>query len=208
MKQLIQDVKEGNLEARHQLYRILERDKRAKAAIHRLSYEHSVLDRDDVRGEFWRGVALGMEVVKHDIGDPVLHLIQRGVWQVMSVVKHELRSRVMQSCLACGRNNSEYSYSRTCNVCTGPVENTGRYMDIADHDFAVEYLDNVSKVTSVSVTGPISTQQKRILEVLIQCCLQGSQHPASDASRILGICRERVRQHIAKLQPKVYLTPA
>lgn len=206
MQELLNNVRRGDLDSRNQLYRILESDQRVQRTVRSLSYEASCVESDDVHAEFWRGVLLGMDIVRHDLGDPVLHLIKRGVWQVKSVVRRELRLKIVQICIACSHINDSYSYRRTCSRCGMSVENLARCVDVADHDFNDEYLSDVASVTAVQVTGKVSPRQRAILDAILACCVSGSTNPQADAARILGISRQRVDQHVKKLRVSLVLT--
>jgi len=145
-----------------------------------------------------------MDAVRHDLGDPIMHLIQRGVWQVKSVVKAELNRRIAQHCSQCGRINGRYNFSHLCKKCKAPVENVSRNVDIGDRDFIREELCGESDSTVVIVSRNLTSAQRRILELLIQSMVDGSDHPQSSISRILGISKQRVSQQIEKMKP--YLT--
>ena len=168
-----------------------------------LCFKDSVLERDDVQAEFWRGVLVGMDKVKHNIGDPVSHLIQRGVWQVKSVVKSEISRQIVQYCSHCCAMNDSYSYRRACNKCGGSVENMGRLVELEDYAASHEYVHNIGTVMMIKVVGALSETQKIVLERIVQLCVDGSHDPAVDAARSLGISRQRVHQHIQKIRPKV-----
>lgn len=206
MRELLEDVRKGDLSARNQLFRMLQQDQRVNRTIRSLIFERAVVEPEDIKSEFWRGVLQGMACVRHDVGDPVLHLVQRGVWQVKSIVKSEIGKRIVQTCTRCGRINVKYSYSRICKVCKAPTQNDTRHSDITDHDSAAEYVDSIAHHTTVNLTRTVTPSQYRVLELLIQACIDGSNRPQVDVARILGISRMRVGQQLNKIRDYVYLT--
>ncbi len=205
MRELLESIRQNDQDARNQLFRSLNLDKRVRRTIQSLTYDKSVLEPDDVKAEFWRGVLKGVAVVRYDIGDPVLHLIKRGVWQVKSVVRTELNKRVVQYCTRCGRFNGVYSFKRVCIKCGAIVENQSRHSDIDDLHNSLEDVDSNLHNQCIRVTKKVSPAQQRILELLVQACIDGSNHPQSDISRILGVSRVRVHQQIEKLKPYLQL---
>lgn len=205
MQQLIESAKRGDKVALVRLFQILQTDKRVIRTVRSLSYDKSVLDKEDAKAEFWRGVLQGVAVVRHDMGDPVLHLVQRGIWQVKSIVKHELNKNIVQYCERCRRINSQYSFIRVCEKCTSSVENISRAEDCDVDVPAMQYIDRIASVTNVEVKGILSPNQLHILELLIQACLDDSDHPQADIARALGISRERVRQQMEKIRPMLVI---
>lgn len=200
MRELLESAKSGDRRAQSQLFRVLMSDVRVGRAIRSLTYEKSVLEKDDVKAEFWVGVLRGIPVVNHDMGDPVLHLIQRGVWQVKSVVRVELGKRIVQTCMACHKLNSTYNFERKCNSCSGPVENVGRHEGLGELDFP-DRRTQTDRRTHVCVNKALSPTQERVLELLLQACLDHSEHPQADIARVMGVSRQRIQQQIDKVRP-------
>lgn len=178
--------------------------KQVKATIYKMSYKFSVLDKEDVQGEFYRGMLMGLQDVNPNIGDPVQYLIKRGVWQVKTQIRKELGDRIIQNCTVCNQTNARYAYSRTCERCHESVENTSKYEDISPIDVGGQ--EKSQETISLKVSKPLSTHQQRILELLVQACLDGIEHPQVEVARILGVSRARVNQHLQKIRPYLDLT--
>lgn len=206
MRDLLQKVTEGDDIARNLLCQNLMADKRVGKTINALTYRNSVVEADDVKGEFWRGVAMGFSTIRHDIGDPILHLIQRGIWQVKSTVRQELQKRIIQLCGECGRFNKKYAFTRRCTHCNGSVENVHRETSFQGVDIADIYLDRISTLSSVGVTGRISQAQRRIIRNLVEQINEGVRFPALATAKALGISKQRVHQQIKILRSYVELT--
>ena len=204
MRELLRDVRQGDLGARSQLYQSLKQDNRVNRTIRSLTYKHSCIESDDIKAEFWHGVIKGMNVIRSDIGDPILHLIKRGIWQVKSVVRQELNKKIVQYCSNCGGINGSYSFAKICQKCGNHVDNMGRYIAIDEHDFQKEDHE-FYKVTIIHVTKSITKSQQSVLEIIVQCCVDGVEHPRTQCSRILGISKERVRQQLEKIKPYLVL---
>lgn len=205
MLDLLKKASQGCENARNQLYQHLNADPRIKRTIRSLSYNKSIIEPEDIRAEFWLGVMKGLGIVKNECGDPIMHLIKRGVWQVQSIVRKELRAKIMQVCIKCGNTNKNYSYKRKCEYCSNDVTHESRYEDIGLHDFSIDYLSSIGSNTTIMLASKISPNQLHILELLIQACLDGAEHPIVEVARIVNISRERVRQIVEIIKPKLHI---
>jgi hypothetical protein len=65
--------------------------------------KNPAIDRNDLVGEFHRGVAMALKEVRLDIGDPMEYLIARGVLWVKRVVRKECNHTFIEECIICGK---------------------------------------------------------------------------------------------------------
>lgn len=202
-------AREGDLVAREKIIRQLMADPRTRGAVYNLRKRGGCLEAEDVEAEFWRGVLIGLDFVRHDIGDPMAHLVQRGVWQVKSAVREEIGRRVVQHCSTCGKLNGKYNYARVCSTCGGAVENVQRMEPDDDLDERQPYLESIANVTLDVVRMRLSDGQRRVFEALLSAHYDDPESPVVGAARTLGISRQRMHQHIGKIRRAVgYLTEA
>lgn len=177
-----------------------------KGVLYNLSKTSSFLDKDDIEGEFWYGVLKALPKVKN-IGNPIAHLIQMGVWQVKSAIREELNRNIIQECLICGKHNTKYSYDRRCKNCNESVENIYRNMPHDELSDARIYLDSISKIEIDSMRIFLNKNEAKIVDALLLSCSENPESPIIHASKILKISRQRIHQMIQKIRNKLaYLT--
>lgn len=202
-RQVLAMAKAGDKEARDKIVRHLMADPRTRGAVYNLRKRSPSLEGDDVDAVFWLGVLVGLDHVKHDIGDPMAYLVQRGVWQVKSAVREELSRKVVQQCSSCGHFNGKYDYNRRCFRCGEATENVFRLETEDIMDESRSYLDSVASVTVDMVKAHLSEGQVRVLEALLDAHYQAPESPVNGAAKTLGISRQRVHQHLAKIRAAV-----
>lgn len=170
-----------------------------QGVIHNLSKTASFLDKQDIEGEFWHGVLKALPKVKN-IGNPIAHLIQMGVWQVKSAIREELNRNIVQECLLCGGQNTKYSYNRKCKKCDESVENIYRNTPHDESSDARMYLDSISKIEVESIRIFLNKNEIRVLDALLVSCNENPESPIIYASKLLNISRQRIHQMIKKIR--------
>lgn len=202
--QRAKDEKDG--QAREELFARLRRDGRTKTALRGMWRGAACMDFEDIEGEFWLGVLASLPKVQAGIGDPVSHLIQRGIWQVKSAMREELNRKVVQECTACGKSNGTYAYDRRCQRCGQDCENTYRLVpeDALDSH---SYLDSVADVTIAVMRRGLAVNQLRVLDALLSAYYTHPEAPIAQVAVLLKVSRQRVHQLIEKLKDALrYLT--
>lgn len=174
-------------------------DNGIKCVLFKLGKTASFLDKSDIEGEFWHGVLKALPKVKN-IGNPVAHLIQMGVWQVKSAIREELNRNIVQECLNCGNHNSKYSYNRTCKICFESVENIYRNKPHDEISDARVYLDSIAGIEIDSVRLFLNKNEIRVLDALLISCSENPESPIIHASKLLNISRQRIHQMIKKIR--------
>lgn len=204
---LLKLAKTGDLVARGKIIKQLMADPRTRGAVYNLRKRSPALDGDDVDAVFWLGVLVGLDHVKHDIGDPMAYLVQRGVWQVKSAVREELGRKVVQHCSHCGQINGRYVYSRQCTKCGSAVENVSRLEPEDSMDEQISYLESVASITIDMLKSHLSDHQTKIIEVLLDAHYTTPESPIVGAAKKLGISRQRMHQHLGRIRQALgYLT--
>lgn len=157
-----------------------------------------------MNAEFWRGVLIGMKTVKADIGDPIAHLIQHGVWQVKSVIRHELAKRVTQSCATCCKLNTKYSYKRLCETCGGNVENVYRIQPMENEDMA-EYVRDIASTSVEELKSKADAKFHRLIEAIYDGCevCEEPESPMSYAANKLGVSKQRVSFLVGQMRKRL-----
>lgn len=197
VQRLVKDLSSRDVnvkgQARDGLYRLMSASHRLKSLVKRLSYNAACMDKDDVNAEFWKGVIVGMDHVKSDIGDPVAHLVQRGVWQVKSIIRSELAKKVTQQCQSCRSFNIKYNYKRICASCGGNVENVYRSQPMEDEDVA-DYVKDVASMSVDDLKTSVNPKFGRLIESIYEGCTKcaHNESPLSYAAKSLGVSKQRV----------------
>lgn len=159
-----------------------------------------ILEREDVEAEFWRGVLVGLASVRMDMGDPIAHLVQRGVWQVKSVIREEIGRKVVQSCSACGRTNGKYDYRRLCAFCGAKCENVYRMEADDSLDETQSYVEDIASLTLSDVRNRLNPKQNQVLEALLGALYEEPESPMSAAARTLNMSRQRLHKHLDRIR--------
>lgn len=200
---LIDKAKAGDEASKNELFLALGADGRAKGAMRNLYRGAACLEFGDIEAEFWRGVLLGLALVKRDIGDPIAHLIQRGVWQVKTAMREELSKKVLQRCLDCGRTNGKYSKGRKCSKCGNDTENVYRLEPYDHAQDGRSYLDSVAWVQTLDIRNRLQARQQAVFDALLRAFKEDPESPVSAAAKALGISRQRLHQHLNKIRLSV-----
>lgn len=200
IRQLLTEALQGKQESREKLFVVLRRDGRARGAIRNLSRNAACMEVADVESEFWRGVLLGLGVVREDIGDPVAHLIQRGVWQVKTAMREELSRKIVQKCIMCGKINGSYDYGRRCKACGGSVENLYRLEPYEQLEDTRSYLDSVASVWVTEIKHLLHGRQREVFESLLDALHENPETPVASAAKATGMSRQRFHQHLKKIR--------
>ncbi len=199
---LLRRAKKGDPEAKEVLFRSLMKDGRAKAAM-RGSYRGAAcMEFGDIQGEFWLGVLAGLSKVREDVGDPVAHLVQRGVWQVKTAMREELERKIVQQCIICREQNRRYSYDRKCERCGETCENVYRLVMEEESD-AKSYLDSIADSSLAIVRASLPANQVRVLNALLVAHHTHPESPIVRAAELLGVSRQRIHQLIQRIQDAV-----
>lgn len=75
------------------------------------------IEREDLIGEFNRGLCVAVQSVKMNIGDPMEYLLSRGYRHVQHVVQTVLNHETLEECLDCGK--SRPYRPNPCYTCNG-----------------------------------------------------------------------------------------
>jgi hypothetical protein len=62
-----------------------------------------IFDRDDIESEFLIGVHDGLCRVDWNKGNPMIYLMQSGIWRLRTYRYRALRKRAVATCIGCGR---------------------------------------------------------------------------------------------------------
>lgn len=101
--EVLTKAQQGNEKAKNELIKMMVDDGCMKQ-ISRYINRNRLLEPDDVRSEFWFGVARAIPKAKPNLGNPLRFLAQCGVWRVISALRHRLRNGVRCTCNVCGRH--------------------------------------------------------------------------------------------------------
>ena len=168
-EELIAKAQNGDEIARTKLIHTLN-DNGAMKQLSKYLYLNRLLEPDDVRAEFWFGVAKAIPQVKSEIGNPIQYLIKRGIWQVRSALRQAISKDVFYRCPECGtvaplRRTTDKMECRKCgseDLMTWERKATS----IIPHK-PVE----VHKTITIDIDGfkmTLTVQEKRVFELIEQ----------------------------------------
>ena len=81
---------------------IIIRDNHMNKAISRYLYKNRLVENEDVKQMFMIGVAMAIPTVRLDLGNPMIYLINCGIWKVKSYFRAQVFNNTRQTCLDCG----------------------------------------------------------------------------------------------------------
>lgn len=98
---IIMSAKDGDEFATEKLLTII-RDNHMNRAIAKYLNKNRLAENDDIKQVFMIGVALNISSVRLDIGNPIIYLINCGIWRVRSYFRSQVFNNTKQTCLDCG----------------------------------------------------------------------------------------------------------
>ena len=140
---LLSKAQSGDEEAKNKLIYAMLEDGCMKR-LSRYLYLNRLLEPDEVRGEFWLGVAQSINKAK-PLGNPLRFLHQCGVWQVVAVLRQRLSNGVSWACLACGKGGSlnRRATLAACPRCASiEIETKEKVVYIGEYEYTYKPQDN------------------------------------------------------------------
>lgn len=139
------------------------RDEFMGKAVARYINKNRLVSDEDIKQEFLIGVALAIPQVKMDVGNPMIYLINSGIWRVRSYFRSNVLKHTKQTCLKCGHTcRPHYKKDDTDNT-----KNTTQWqcpkcksmdVDIIQTTNAEVKDDNVMGYTATLVEDMVSDQ--------------------------------------------------
>lgn len=117
---LLTRAQSGDEEAKNELVRAMI-DNGCMKRLSRYLYMNKMLEPDEVKGEFWFGVAHAIAQTKPTVGNPLVFLSQKGIWRVVAVLRERLSDGVVLACVGCGKTRSltRRASGLPCPSCAG-----------------------------------------------------------------------------------------
>jgi hypothetical protein len=168
MSTIVERMDKIEEEYKSQLLYKLQINAGVQGVIHNLSKTASFLDKQDIEGEFWHGVLKALPKVKN-IGNPIAHLIQMGVWQVKSaiiVMTSNIGSQYIQKMETIGFSNNESGseYTQVKERVTGALKEFFKpeFLNRLDETIIFDVLskDEIKQIVGLQVNA----LAKRLLE--------------------------------------------
>jgi len=101
---LLVDAQSGNKFAQEDLI-VLIRDKYMMRRVSRYINKNRQVDNEDIKQEFLIGVGSAIQTAKMDIGDPIEHIIAKGIYSVRSYFRSMIVKGTIQVCDDCGNKS-------------------------------------------------------------------------------------------------------
>ena len=95
---------------------IIVRDEHMRRAISRFMNKNRLAEDDDIKQMFMIGVANAIPTVRLDIGNPLIYLINCGIWKVRSYFRSQIFTNTKQTCLKCGHTCRPTKTIKKCDV--------------------------------------------------------------------------------------------
>lgn len=187
---LIPRAKQGDQSALAELVMFL--DKRYSWMIAKLYSGDPMLSREDIHSEFLKGILGGVPIVSLEVGNPLFHLAQRGLWEAKSAVESAKKYQLLpqshgrvQEGQREGEWDGDYLADRT-------------QIDPADIVVQRHFAQHVTRVLSLA---DLSGNEKKAFLLILSGqlgdpCEMGWNKTLADA---LGVSPQRASQITAKL---------
>lgn len=140
--ELIKQSQDGSLIAQERIIRYV-MDTHMKRRIGRYLNRNRQADNDDIKQEFMIGVALSINKVKLDIGDPIEYIIAQGMYRVRTYIRKCIVQGTLQTCKDCGRQMRINKVDKNTYQCKYCGSFAVEVQELEDHnEFA---LDNIMR---------------------------------------------------------------
>jgi len=207
LETLVKEAQAGDEGARDHLVRKL-KDNDAMKSLNRYLYKNRLLDPDDVRGEFWLGVAKALDTVRCDIGDPFQFLAWKGLNQVRDALRKAIRHGAQYACRECGHTGGVHRMGREmmCKACGSSKLDTmeRKASDLVDLSLPARTIKTSMKIDLEEFRVKLSVQEERVYSLIEQGYdKEGSVNYLKDIGSILGISAQCVNIYLKKIRNKL-----
>lgn len=192
---------------------VMIRDKFMMRRVSKFLGKNRQVDNEDIKQEFLIGVALSIQKVSLDIGDPVEYLIGQGIFRVRSYMRKHIIQGTIQVCSDCGGKHrlNKVGNGYQCLKCGSMRVETfeiNDYDEIAlqsmadSSDFVNELISElaVKEFKDTLVPGTNTYALFELLEGGID--RDSSDNYIKEISKIWGSSQQNVVQNMRKLQTR------
>lgn len=210
LAEIIAKAKEGDEFAQNELVKMV-KDNGAMKQINRYLYMNRLIDPDDIQGEFWLGVAIGMQKVAPDIGNPIQFLTYRGICQIKMAMEKIISNGVVYGCPRCGAIGSlrtVYKGKHGVKICPkcgyDKIETEERVLldeqrPLNTPDRARIYIE----LDFESLRKLFNENERMIFDLMMgDCKREECQNYLENIAILMGVTSQRINQYLRSIRDK------
>lgn len=205
LRELIAMAQGGDEQARTELIKRL-RKNGAMKQLSRYLYRNRLLEPDEVRGEFWLGIARGLNQVKYDIGNPLQYLIQRGLWQVQSALRRMIGKGVFYRCGECGYEGRLRKIPCKCHRCGADADTYQREIPFGQvPEIHIEKTTTSIRIDIEKFRLKLSPKENEVMTLLLSGLHKGAERGyMRKIAELMGTTPQCVNIRLKNIRKKLH----